>query len=74
MLGIWGTSQMSGYLGNFPTAWVFGKFPKYPVIWEISKILQIYHPQIPIGIWGILQIPGYLGNFNKIFEENRSRG
>jgi len=29
--GIWGISQMPGYL-RFPNAWVFGKFPKYPVI------------------------------------------
>ena len=57
---------MPGNLGNFPNAWVSGKFPKfpkYPVIWEISKISKIYHPQILIGLCGISQMPGYLGNF-----------
>ena len=70
--GIWGISQMPGYLGisqmtvylgNFLHDSVSVKFLKYPGIWEISKILKIYHPQIPIRIWGISQMPGYLGNF-----------
>jgi len=26
-LGIWEISQMPGYLGYFPNAWVSGKFP-----------------------------------------------
>ena len=30
---------------------------KYPVIWEIFKILKIYKPQIPIGI---LEFPKWL--------------
>ena len=42
---------MPSYLGNFPNTQIFGEFPKYPVIWEISKILKKYSPQIPIGIW-----------------------
>ena len=46
---IWEISQIPRF---------FGKFPKYPVIWEISKILKI-----PIGIWEISQMFGYLGNF-----------
>ena len=54
---------MPGCLGNFPNTQVLGKFIIYPVISEISKILKIYHPQIPIGIWEISQMPGYLGNF-----------
>jgi len=29
---------MPGYLRNFPNALVFGKFPKYLGIWEISQI------------------------------------
>jgi len=29
---------MPGYLGNFPNAWVSGKFPKYMGIWEISQM------------------------------------
>ena len=29
---------MPGYLGNFPNAWVFGKFPKCQGIWEISPM------------------------------------
>ena len=43
-----------------------GSDSKYPGIWEISKILKIYHSQITIRIWeisGISQMPGYLGNF-----------
>ena len=68
----WGISKIPRHLGNSPNSQTFeelpkclgfGKFPKYPVIWEISKILKIYHPQIPIEIWGISQMPGYLGNF-----------
>ena len=31
-------SQMPGYLGNFPYTQAFGKFPRYPGIWEISQI------------------------------------
>ena len=31
-------SQMPGYLGNFPNAWVSGKFPKYLGFWEISQM------------------------------------
>ena len=68
---------MPRYLGNFPKTQTFGEFPKYPVIWEISKILKIYHAQIwenpqntwnsgefpkYLGIRGIPQVPGYLGN------------
>ena len=45
---IWEISEMLGFLGNSPNAWVSWKLP---VIWEISKILKIYHPQIPIEIW-----------------------
>ena len=55
-------------LGDFPNARVSGKFLKYPGIWEISKILKIYHPKIPAGIWeisGIPQMPGNLGKFPK---------
>ena len=56
-----GISQM----GNFSDTQAFGKFPRYPGIWEI--------PQIPVGIWGwyifkileISQMPDYLGNFPK---------
>ena len=48
---------MPGYLGNFPNAWVSGKFPRYPGIWEASQI-----PLKCLGIWEIPQIPVYLGN------------
>jgi len=44
----------------------YGKFPRFPGIWEISKIFKIHHHQIPIEIWGISkisQIPRHLGNF-----------
>ena len=37
---------MPGYLENFPIAWVLGKIPKYPGIWEVSKIFKKYPPQI----------------------------
>ena len=58
-IGIWEISQIPKYLGNFPDTQLFGKFPRYPGIWEIS------------GIWGLFifkileipQMPGYLGNF-----------
>ena len=59
---IWEISQIPGHLGNSPNAWVSWKFP---VIWEISKILKIYHPPISVGIWEISQIPRQLEN-NKI--------
>jgi len=29
---------MPGHLGNFPDTQAFGKFPRYPGIWEISQI------------------------------------
>ena len=69
---IWGISRMPRYLGNFPNAWVSGKFPKCLGFGEISQIsshlrtfqnLKIYHPQIPIGTWEISQMPENLGNF-----------
>ena len=44
---------MPEYLRNFADTQAFGKFPRYPGIWEISKILKIYHSQLPIGIWEI---------------------
>ena len=50
---------MAGYLGNSQNAWVSWKFP---VIWEIYKILKIYQTQISVGIWEISQIPRHLGN------------
>ena len=56
---------MLSYLENFPNFHRFEEFPKYPLIWEISKILIIYHPKIPIEIWeisGMPQIPGNFGN------------
>ena len=71
-IGIWGISQMPGYLGNLPNSWVSGQFPKCLGSWEIPQIsshlrnfqnLKLYHPQIPKGIWGISQMPVYLGNF-----------
>ena len=49
-IGIWEIHQMSWYLGNSSNAWVTWKFP---VIFEISKILIINHPQISVGIWDI---------------------
>jgi len=52
---------MPSYLGNFPNTQIFGEFPKYPVIWEISKILKRYSPQIPIGIWENLGNSSYSG-------------
>ena len=55
---------MLSCLGNFPNTQIFGKFPRYPIKWKISKIFKIYQPQIPIGISeisGIFQIPGILG-------------
>ena len=66
---------MPGYLGNFPNAWVSGKFPKYSVIWEISKILKIYHfenspnscesGKLPkyLDIWGISHIDRHLEKY-----------
>jgi len=33
--------QKSGYLGNFPDTQAFGKFPRYPGIWEISQIPRL---------------------------------
>jgi len=56
------TSQIPRHLGNFPDTQAFGKFPRYSCIWEISKILKIYHPEISVGIWEISQIPRHLGN------------
>ena len=38
-------------MGNFPDTQACGKFPKNPGIWEILKITQIHHHQIPTGIW-----------------------
>ena len=58
-----GISQKPRHLGNFPETQVFGKFPRNPGIWEISKI---NHHQISKRIWkisGISQMTGYLGNF-----------
>ena len=46
---------MLGYLGKFPNDWVFGKFLKYPVIWEIPKISRHLR-----NIWGICQMPRFL--------------
>ena len=66
MPGYLGFFQMPGYLGYLPNAKVFGKFLKYPIIWEIFKILKICPPQIFKGILeilGIPQIPGNLTNF-----------
>ena len=37
---IWGISRMPGYLGNFPNAWVSGKFPKCLGFGEISQIFS----------------------------------
>jgi len=31
-------SNICRYLGNFPDTQAFGKFPRYPGIWEISQI------------------------------------
>ena len=52
---------MPRYLGNFPNIQTFMEFPKYPVIYKISKTLKIFEPLIPIGIWKIPKIPGNLG-------------
>ena len=35
-VGIWKISQIPSHLENFPDTQSFGKFPRYPVIWEIS--------------------------------------
>ena len=62
---------MPSYLGNFPNTQTFGKFPKYLVIREISKILKSYCPQISLGIWEIwriTQMPGKQGNFQNDWE------
>jgi len=59
-------------LGNFPDNQAFGKFPRYPGIWEISQIprhlgnfpdTQAFgkFPRYP-SIWDIFQIPRNLGN------------
>ena len=32
---------------NFPKTQTYGKFPRYPDIWQISKILKLHHHQIP---------------------------
>ena len=62
---------MPSYLGYFSNSQRFWEFPKYSVIWEISNILNIYHPQFPIEIWGISripQIPRNLVNFPNTWE------
>ena len=49
------------------------------IFWEISKILEIYHPQIMefgeftkcLGIWGIPQMSGNLGNFQNVWESGK---
>ena len=46
-------SQVPRHLGNFPDTQAFGKFPRYPGIWEIA-IGKF--PRYP-GIWEIPQIP-----------------
>ena len=61
-----GVYQKLRHLGYFPDSQAFGKNPRYPGIWEISKIFQIHHFQIPTGIQGDLrssQIPRILGIF-----------
>ena len=52
---------MPRHLGNFPDTQAFGKFPRYPGIWENSQIPLKY-----LGIWEIPQMPGYLGNFQNL--------
>ena len=54
-------SNTCRYLGNFPDTQAFGKFPRYPGIWEASQI-----PLKCLGIWEIPQMPGYLGNFQNL--------
>ena len=57
------------HLGNFPYTQAFGKFPRYPDIWEISQVPRNFpdtqafgkFPWYP-GNWEISQIPGFLGN------------
>ena len=65
-LHIWEISQIPRDLGNSPN---------FQSFWKISKILEIYDPQIPwgnlgkflgefpkyLGIWRIAQMPGNLG-------------
>ena len=60
ILGTWEISQMPGYLGNFPNAWVSGKFPKYLQIFEAGKFLSFWK----FLKWlEIFKIPRHLGNF-----------
>ena len=44
---------MSSYLGNFLSTQRFREFPKYPVIWEISKSKKYTTQKFPLGIWEI---------------------
>ena len=58
-LGIWEISQLPRFMELFP---------KYPIIWEIFKILKIYHPQIPkrnLGNLGNSPIAWESGKFPK---------
>jgi len=61
MPGYLGFFQMPGYLGYLPNAKVFGKFLKYPIIWEIFKILKMCPPQILKEYWKFWEFPKFLG-------------
>ena len=66
-IGIWEISQMPGYLGNFPNALVFGKFPKCLGIWKIFPNAWV-SGKFPkcLSIWEISQIPWHLRNFQNL--------
>ena len=40
--------EISQMTGNFQDTQAFVEFPKYPGIWEISKIFKIYLPQVTL--------------------------
>ena len=52
---------LNRHMGNFPDTQAFGKFPKYPGNWKISRIPRHLGNFRDIG--GIPQMPGYLRNF-----------
>ena len=41
-----------------------GEFSKYPLIWEIFKILKFYQLKIPLGVWEVFKFFHLYGNFS----------
>ena len=80
-LGIWenlGNSLNSRESGEFPKTQTFGKFPRYPGIWEISHIARHLRnfpktkafEKFP-STQAFPQIPGILGNTPNIWESGK---